>query len=94
MIPDLMSYLEAIYWYITMKITYPLWRIGKIRDAVYLHAERSWKFNKNKAYGEMMMPSYDELSHNVKNAHHRLMPEMGEEYTDMKNINTEQKIIL
>ena len=94
MIPVLMSYMEAIYWYIVMKITYPLWRIGKIRDAVYYDARKSWSFFKNKAYGEMMMPTLDEYSHNVKNAYNKLMPDMTFEYTDMMYIGDKEKVRL
>lgn len=94
MIPDLMSYMEAIYWYIVIKITYPLWRIGKIRDAVYYDAKKSWSFFKNKAYGEMMMPTLDEYQHNVKNAYNKLMPDMSSEYTDMMYIGDKEKVRL
>ena len=94
MIPDLMSYIEAVYWYIVMKITYPLWRIGKIRDVVYYDAKKSWSFFKNKAYGEIMMPTYDEYSHNVKNAYNRLMPEMNNEHNDFQYAGTQEKTIL
>jgi len=94
LIPDLMSYMEAIYWYIVMKITYPLWRIGKIRDAVYADAKRSWHFFKNKAYGEIMMPTLDEYSHNIKNAWNKLIPEMNEERNDFAYIGNQEKVRL
>lgn len=94
LVPDLMSYLEAIYWYIVMKLTYPLWRIGKIRDVVYYDAKKSWSFFKNKAYGEMMMPTYDQYSHNIKNIWNKLIPEMNEEYSDLRNIGEQEKVRL
>lgn len=92
MVPDLMSYLEAIYWYIDMKITYPLWRIGKIRDSVYLNSKNSWNFFKNKAYGEMMMPTYDQYANGVKNAYNRIIPEMNEDSNALKNIGVQEKV--
>ena len=30
LVPDLMSYIEAAYWYVTMKLKYPDWLYGKI----------------------------------------------------------------
>ena len=94
MIPDLMSYMEAIYWYIVMKLTYPMWRIGKIRDAVYYDAKKSWHFMKNKAYGEMMMPTLDEYMHNIKNVYNKLVPDTTAEYSDLSYIDKQQKVRL
>ena len=94
MIPDLISYTEATYWYIVMKLTYPLWRIGKIRDVVYYDAKKSWHFMKNKAYGEMMMPTMDEYMHNIKNVYNKLMPDMTSEYSDLTHIGEQQKVRL
>lgn len=92
-IPDLMSYIEAIYWYIVMKLTYPMWRIGKIRDAVYYDAKKSWNFFKNKAYGEIMMPTYDEYARNVKNAYSRLVPYTNAEKSDLSHIGERESIL-
>lgn len=93
MIPNLMSYIEAIYWYIVMKLTYPKWRLGKVRDQVYYDSKKSWRFFRNKAYGDMMMPSLDDM-HNIKNTWNRLVPSLNEEYTEYANISKQEKVRL
>jgi len=77
MIPDDESFEEAIYWYINMKITYPDWKMGRIRDAVYYDARNSWNFYRKQAYAHAMMPNVDQLE-SIKNAWLRLVPEINE----------------
>lgn len=77
MIPDDIDFLEAIYWYITMKLLYPEWKLGRVRDEVYYDARRSWNFNCKKAYGNAMMPNVDQLEA-IKNQWLRLVPEINE----------------
>ena len=76
LIPDKLSYIEAVYWYIVMKLTYPEWRNGKTRDSVYFHAMNSWNFYSKQAYAESMMPNQDEME-TIKNVWNRLVPEMN-----------------
>ena len=76
LIPDKMSYIEAVYWYIVMKLTYPEWRSGKVRDSVYADAKRSWNFYCKQAYGDSMMPNQDEME-TIKNVWVRLVPDMN-----------------
>lgn len=92
LIPNLISYIEAVYWYIVMKISYPKWRVGQLRDQVYYDSKRSWRFFRNKAYGEMMMPSLDDLSHNIKNTWNKLVPDMTSEHYNFKNISKQEKV--
>lgn len=77
MIPDDESFEEAIYWYINMKLTYPEWKAGRIRDAVYYDAKSSWNYYRKQAYGNAMMPNIDQLE-SIKNAWLRLIPEIHE----------------
>ena len=44
LIPDLISFKDALYWYINMKLLYPKWKLGTVRDAVYYDARRSWNY--------------------------------------------------
>ena len=67
MIPDNQSYVEAVYWYITMKLLYPQWMGGRIRDAVYADAKRSWNFYCKQAYGNAMMPNGADQMETIKN---------------------------
>jgi hypothetical protein len=77
MIPDDVDFLEALYWYITMKLLYPEWKLGRVRDEVYYDARRSWNFTCKKAYGNAMMPNVDQLE-SIKNQWLRLVPELDE----------------
>jgi hypothetical protein len=78
LIPDDMSFIEGIYWYIVMKLLYPEWAAGRIRDAVYADAKRSWNFYCKQAYGNAMMPNGAEQLESIKNTWHRLVQEFNE----------------
>ena len=60
-----------------MKLLYPEWKLGRIRDEVYYDARRSWNFYCKKAYGNAMMPNVDQLEA-IKNQWLRLVPEINE----------------
>jgi hypothetical protein len=77
LIPDDVDFVEALYWYVTMKLLYPEWKLGRVRDEVYYDARRSWNFNCKKAYGNAMMPNTDQLE-TIKNQWLRLIPEIHE----------------
>lgn len=77
LVPEDVDFQEAIYWYITMKLLYPEWKLGRVRDEVYYDARRSWNFNCKKAYGNAMMPNIDQLE-SIKNQWLRLVPEIHE----------------
>src|SRR4030043_444867 len=72
LVPDDESFFEAIYWYINMKLTYPEWKSGRVRDAVYYDAKSSWNYYRKQAYAQAMMPNIDQLE-SIKNAWIRLV---------------------
>lgn len=76
-IPNDPGFLDAVYWYITMKLLYPKWVLGQIRDEVYYNARRSWNYYSKQAYGNSMTPSADMLE-SIKNTWNRLIPELGD----------------
>jgi hypothetical protein len=78
MLPDNASFIEAVYWYITMKLLYPQWSSGQVRDAVYADAKRSWNFYCKQAYGNSMMPNGAEQLESIKNTWHRFVEEWSE----------------
>ena len=61
MIPDLESYKEAIYWYVTMKLMYPKKLKGQISQGDYYDIRNSYNFYRKQAYAEAMMPTVDDL---------------------------------
>lgn len=91
MIPDDESFEEAIYWYINMKLTYPEWKMGRVRDAVYFDARSSWNFYRKQAYAHAMMPNVDQLEA-IKNAWLRLVPEISEHDNAFASLNQRQLI--
>jgi hypothetical protein len=91
MIPDDESFEEAIYWYINMKLTYPEWKAGRVRDAVYYDTKSSWNYYRKQAYGNAMMPNIDQLE-SIKNAWLRLVPEIHEHGNAFATLNQRQII--
>jgi hypothetical protein len=91
MIPDDVSFMEAIYWYITTKLLYPQWKQGSVRDAVYYDARRSWNFYCKQAYGNALMPNADQLE-SIKNTWLRLIPEINEHATGFSTLGQRQVI--
>lgn len=91
MIPDHVSFMEAIYWYINLKLLYPQWKSGQIRDAVYYDARSSWNFYCRQAYGVSMMPNVDQLE-SIKNSWLRIVPELREHNTFFSTLGQEQTI--
>ena len=91
MIPDKLSYIEAVYWYIVMKLSYPQWRQGKVRDSVYMDAKASWSFYCKQAYAESMMPNQDEME-TIKNVWNRLLPDMTADNDFYSNISSREVV--
>jgi hypothetical protein len=91
LVPDDVDFLEALYWYITMKLLYPQWKQGSVRDQVYYDARRSWNYNCKKAYGNAMMPNVDQLE-SIKNSWLRLVPELNEHATGFSTLGERQQI--
>lgn len=89
LIPDNESFREAIYWYIVMKLTYPEWRAGKVRDVVYYDTRRSWNYYSKQAYGNAMMPNKDQIE-SIKNAWLRLIPNIKEHDTGFSTLGERQ----
>jgi len=90
-VPNNISFLEALYWYITMKLLYPKWVNGEIRDGIYMEAKRSWSFYRKQAYGEALMPQGDQLE-SIKNTWNQLIPELNADGTFFSTVG--QKEIL
>ena len=79
-VPNKASFLEALYWYITLKLLYPKWVNGEVREIVYFEARRSWNYYRKQAYGEAMMPEGDQLT-SIKHTWNQLIPEVNSEDT-------------
>ena len=93
LIPDHISFIDALYWYVLVKLYYPMWKRGQIRDAVYYDARRSWNFYCKQAYGTAMMPDAGMLE-SIKNTWLRLVPDINSGNTFHSTLGEQQKIYI
>lgn len=89
LIPDLESYKEAIFYYVTMKLLYPKYLKGQISQNVYYDVKRSWNYYCKQAYGDAMMPGVDELE-SIKNTYNKLYVEFDDHDTFFSTTGEEQ----
>ena len=73
MIPDNVSFKEALYWYCTYKWLYPKTLQGEINAQFYNDAYSKWQYYCNQAGAEAMMPDLATLE-NIKRAFISLKP--------------------
>lgn len=90
-IPDDPGFHDALYWYITMKVLYPKWVSGQIRDGVYFNARQSWNYYSKQAYGNSIMPDADALE-TIKNTWLRLVPEIND-HNNFYSATGQQQVI-
>ena len=89
MIPDTISCIEAVYWYILMKLKYPEYLSGKMNSERYYDIRRSWNFYCKQAYGESMMPNNDEME-TIKNVWTKLIPDVYANESGYANVGEPQ----
>lgn len=92
LIPDDISYREALYRYITMKLMYPSYLQGKLRDRQWDEMVQSWHNYCAQARGAANMPDIGMLE-NLKNQWVRLMPNINQFNTFFNNLNTQEEKI-
>lgn len=91
LIPDMASFMEAVYWYIVQKYHYPKRLQGKIHRDDWYEMQNKWNFYRKQAYAEAIMPNLDELE-SIKNAWVELYPEMTEHDTFYNYVGSRQLI--
>lgn len=91
MVPDLASYQEALYWYISMKMMYPKFLRGDMDQLRYGMMQNSWIYHSKQAYGDMMMPNMDEME-SIKNNWNKMYPEIDEHDTFYSHVGEEQEV--
>lgn len=91
MIPDLESYKECLYWYITMKLMYPKKLKGQISQGDYYDIRNSYNFYRKQAYAEAMMPTVDDLE-TISNIYTKLYPEINDHNMFFSTSGDEQNI--
>ena len=99
-IPDVPSYIEAVYWYVVMKMQFPKFlkssMVGKQRINAeaqkYNYVQQQWHFYRNKAYGDCMMPDAGEMRA-IKNDWTKLIPDWDSDDTFFTHQGDRQTII-
>ena len=91
MIPDSPSYIEAIFWYVAMKLSYPKYLKGQLTQNIYYDMKNSWNFYRRQAYAEAMLPGPDEIE-SIKNDWHKLYTEFDDHDTFFATTGDEQII--
>lgn len=97
LIPDLVSYQEAIYWYVMMKLNFPKFLTGslggrsKYNFNTYSYLQQQWHFYRNKAYAEAMMPNEGAME-TIKNEWNKLVPELDSSDTFFINNGAKEEI--
>jgi len=94
LVPDLISYTEACFYYIVMKLKYPEYLSGKLNPNIYYDIKRSWNFYCKQAYGDAMMPDQGQLAA-IGKVWNKLVPDLRTSidfdsdmaYGNMKNYN-------
>lgn len=97
-IPDLTSVQEAIYWYVTMKLSFPKYMKGQLggkgvnnAQNVYFYIQQQWNFYRNQAYAECMMPD-EGMIESIRNDWDKLVPEYDSRDTLFENQGTRETV--
>lgn len=85
MLPDEVSFKEACFRYIVMKMRYPDWELGRISDIKYEKIEERWHFYCAQARGVANMPNIDQMEA-MKNFWNRLIPNIHEHDSFFNNL--------
>ena len=91
MMPDMISYVEAVYWYIAMKLKYPEYLNGRLNREIYYDIQRSWNFYCKQAYGESLMPNNDEMEA-ISNEWNKLIPELNSSEDFYNSVGSRQTL--
>lgn len=93
LIPDDISYREALYRYITMKLMYPQYLQGKLRDIQWKEMVDNWHYYCKQARGTANMPDTGQLE-NIKNMWVRLIPNINQFDSFFNNLNNQENLNL
>jgi hypothetical protein len=91
MIPDNVSFREAIEKYIVMKLNYGRFITEQINLNTWNMIVNDWHHYCSQARGKANMPNMDQME-SIKNMWNKLMPEMNEHKTQFSNISNTTKI--
>ncbi len=93
LIPDNVSYMEALYKYIDMKMAWPEARSGKLPMSIYREIVEDWNYKCMQARGNASMPNLEQLE-GLKNQWMRLIPDVNRFGKFFNDLNFPEKIRL
>jgi hypothetical protein len=91
MIPDNVSYKEAIEKYIVMKLRYADFVMEKINPNTWDRIVNDWHWYCAQARGKANMPNADKME-SIKNSWNRLKPEMNQHRSHFANLSNRERI--
>jgi hypothetical protein len=91
LIPDDISFKQAVQSYIRLKVDYLLWRRNIIARDVFEYSEREWMWYVGQAKTKALTPNYD-MMESWKNQHLTLMPRINEQARNFEGIGQSQYI--
>lgn len=88
LVPDHVSFREALYWYVVYKYLYPKVLNGEVQGQFYQDAYEKWQYYCNQAGAEAMMPDLMTLE-NIKRSYLslRLRPNLFDNFYNTLNKN-------
>lgn len=93
LIPDNVSYREAVYHYIVKKLFYPDYISGKLNPNIYQDMEAEWDAHCMQARGKANMPDVDKMQ-SIMNQFVRLIPDINAHSAGFTTLNAKEKIRL
>jgi hypothetical protein len=91
MVPDNISYREAIEKYIVMKMMYGKWITGQLQAGIWQDIKNDWHWFCGQARGKGYMPNADKME-SIKNQWNRLKPEMNQHKRQFANLSNIERI--
>ena len=92
LVPDDEDVKEALKWYVEMMLTYIMWRHNVTGgERLYNNAKLEWIKKKKASYGNLMMPSADEMK-SIQNIWNRFIPNINEDQSFYKDIGKQEII--
>jgi len=91
LIPDDISFKQAVQSYVRLKVDYILWRKNIIARDVFEYSEREWMWYVGQAKTKALTPNYD-MMESWKNQHLTLMPRINEQARNFEGIGQSQYI--
>ena len=93
LVPDNVSFSEAVFRYIGMKLSYPDYISGKLNPNIYRDMEMDWNAKCMQARGKANMPDVDKMQ-SIMNQFVRMIPDINAHAAGFTTMNAQEKLRL